>query len=598
MTHQNLRKKYLDFFAAHGHKTIPSASLVPENDPTTLFTGSGMQPMIPYLLGEKHPEGSRIVDIQRCFRGQDIEEVGDNRHDSFFEMMGNWSLGDYFKKEQQEWYWEFLTKELSFDPEKLHVTCFGGYKSISKDNESPEIWKAIGVPKERIHFYGEDKNWWSRSGTPQEMPIGEIGGPSSEIFYEFTHIEHNLRYGEKCHPNCDCGRFIEIGNCVFITYKKVAQDSFQELQQKNIDFGGGLERTLAAINNDLDIFKTSIFKTIIEAVEKVSGKKYGMDENLNISFRIIADHIKASVFLISDGVIPGNKERGYILRRLIRRAVRCGRKLGIESSFIRATVGAVIEIYGSVYPELAARKTTIENIIENEEEKFQRTVALGLKEFNKISIKGSISPSESFFLYESFGFPYELIEEEAKNQKIKVATKEEFDEEAETHKEQSRSTSKGMFKGGLADHSDMIVKYHTATHLLQAALRKVLGTHVRQEGSNITGERLRFDFSHPQKLTQEEIEGIEGLVNKQILEGIERKTETMTYDEAIKSGALAFFKERYPEKVTVFSFGDYSREICGGPHVENTKVLGKFTISKQESVAAGVRRIYAILKPS
>lgn len=592
MTHFELRQKFLNFFVKRGHKILPSTSLVPENDPTTLFTGSGMQPMIPYLLGAKHPEGTRIVDIQRCFRGQDIDEVGDNRHDSFFEMMGNWSLGDYFKEDQLAWYFEFLTKELGFDPKKLHVSCFEGNNLVPKDTESAEIWKSLGIPESRINYYGVHNNWWSRSGTPDQMPTGEIGGPDSEVFYEFD-IPHNSAYGKKCHPNCDCGKFLEIGNSVFITYQKQTDGSFKELKQKNVDFGGGLERTLPALSNNPDIFTTDLYQPIIKELERVSAHKYG--GALDREFRIITDHIKAAVFLISDGVIPSNKDRGYILRRLIRRSVRFGRTLGIESNFIKPTVGSAIKIYSEVYPELLGNCKLIEDTIENEESKFQRTISSGLKEFNKISAKGKISPRDAFFLYESFGFPYELIKEEAKVQKIDVASKDEFEKESDAHKEQSRSTGKGMFRGGLADHSEVITKYHTATHLLQAALRQVLGTHVHQEGSNITGERMRFDFSFERKLTENEIKKITEIVNDQIDQGLERKVETTTYEAAIKSGAMAFFKERYPDKVTVYSFGDFSKEICGGPHVENTKVLGKFTITKEESVAAGIRRIYATL---
>lgn len=595
MTHLELRCKFFDFWQQkpRNHVLIPSSPLVPENDPTTLFTGSGMQPLIPYLLSEPHPLGTRLVDIQKCFRGQDIDEVGDNRHDSFFEMMGNWSLGDYFKKEQLAWYFEFLTKVLGFDKDKLYVTCFEGYKKVPKDTESAEIWESLGIPRERIFYYGVEKNWWSRSGVPDAMPVGEIGGPDSEVFYEYSDVQHDRKYGEKCHPNCDCGRFIEIGNSVFIQYQKQKDGSFKELPQKNVDFGGGLERTLATLNDDPDIFKTDLYSPIIKILEEYSGKKY--DDGRH-GFRIIADHMKAAIFLISAGVVPSNKDRGYVLRRVIRRAIRFGRKLGIEKDLGIPVGEAVIEeVYRGVYP-LANDRKLVHQVISEEEKKFRRTIDAGLREFAKISGKREISAPDAFYLYESFGFPFELTEEEANNQGVKMASRKDFDEEAKRHQEQSRTASKGMFKGGLADHSEIVTKYHTATHLLQAALRKVLGDHVHQEGSNLTAERLRFDFSHGAKLTPEEIKKVEEIVNEKIQKDLQRKVETMTYDEAIKKGALAFFKERYPEKVTVYSFGDFSREICGGPHVENTAVLGKFKIIKEEAVAGGTRRIYAVLE--
>jgi len=604
MNHLDFRQKLFEFWTQppRNHTVVPSSSLVPENDPTTLFTGSGMQPMIPYLLGQPHPLGTRLVDIQKCFRGQDIEEVGDNRHDSFFEMTGNWSLGDYFKKEQIEWVFEFLTKVLKFDINKLHVTCFSGYKSIPKDDEAPEIWKGLGVSEDHIHYYAENKNWWSRSGKPQEMPIGEIGGPSSEIFYEFSHVKHDPKYGEECHPNCDCGRFLEIGNCVFITYQKTGDNEFTELKQKNIDFGGGFERTLAALNDNPDIFKTSLFSTIITSIEKISGCKYGEGETTDWSFRVVADHIKASTFLISEGVLPSNVDRGYVLRRLIRRAIRLSRNLGVSQNFIGKVVGSVVETYETVYPELKENVTKIVDVINAEETKFRNTLEKGLKEFEKISAKGSLSAEEVFYLYESFGFPYELSEEEAKLKKISIASREDFQKAFGEHKEKSRSASKGMFKGGLADNSEINTRYHTATHLLQAALRKILGTSVHQEGSNITNERMRFDFTFGEKMTAEQISQVEKIVNEQIEEDLIREVETQSYEEAIENGALAFFKERYPEKVTVYTFKNpktgevFSKEICGGPHVEHTNLLGKFSIMKEESVSAGVRRIYAKLE--
>lgn len=597
MTHFDLRKKYLNYWKEKPRSSveIPSSSLVPENDPTTLFTGSGMQPMIPYLLGAKHPLGTRIVDIQKIFRGHGVSsddtlEVGDNRHQTFFEHLGNWSLGDYFKREQLSWYFEFLTKVLGLNKNRLYVSCFEGSPESPRDEETAKIWKSLGIAENHVYYYGVKKNWWSRSGTPEQMPIGEIGGPDSETFYEFTNIKHDPKFGERCHPNCDCGRFLEIGNSVFITYQKQSDGSFKELAQKNVDFGGGLERTLMAVDDTPDTYKTDLFTKIIKSIENVSGKKYG--DKFDREFRIISDHIKAATFLISDHVFPSNKDRGYVLRRLIRRSIRFGRYLDIKNNFTEHIAKAVLETYREPYPELIQKQKTIFEVLTGEENKFQRTVENGLKELEKVSKKGSISAQDAFYLYESFGFPFEMTEEEAKNKNLSVASKSDFDEEVKKHQESSRSASKGMFKGGLADHSEIVTKYHTATHLLHAALRKILGEHVHQEGSNLTAERLRFDFSYPKKLGQEEIKKVEDLVNEQIKNGLEQKMEIMPYDEAIKSGALAFFKERYPEKVSVYNFGSFSREICGGPHIKNTKELKEFKIIKEESVSSGIRRIY------
>ena len=555
---------------------IPSSSLVPENDPTTLFTSSGMQPMMSYLLGAENPLGTRLADSQKCFRAQDIEEIGDNRQTTMFEMLGNWSLGDYFKEEQINWVFEFLTKELGLDLEKLHFTVFEGDNNFPKDTETVDIYKKLGVKESHIHFYGAKKNWWSRAGTPDEMPIGEPGGPDSEIFFEFNEVKHDVKFGEKCHPNCDCGRFLEIGNSVFMTYLKTNK-GFVPLAKKNIDFGGGFERMLAAVNNVPDIFKTDLYSKIILEIKNMLGKKYSDDPK---TFRIIADHIKASVFLISDGVIPSNKMQGYFLRRLLRRSLVKAR----NSDFTKVCQ-AVFETYKETDYFKNTDKENVYKVVSDEQNKFAKTLEEGLKKINLVS---------PFDLYQTYGFPIEVTQE-LFMEMGKELDKKTFDEQLKKHQELSRSSSEGMFKGGLADHSETVTKYHTATHLLQAALRNVLGNGVHQEGSNLTGERLRFDFSHPQKLTPEEIKKVEDLVNEAVKNNLPKKMETLTYEDAIKSGALAFFKERYPDKVTVYSFGDFSKEICGGPHVENTGVLGHFEVFKEESVSAGIRRIYAKL---
>ncbi|MBI3887691.1 alanine--tRNA ligase [Candidatus Microgenomates bacterium] len=574
MNHVELRKKYLEFWKNRNHAIIPSSSLVPENDPTTLFTGSGMQPMMPYLLGATHPLGTRLADSQKCFRAQDIEEIGDNRHTTMFEMLGNWSLGDYFKEEQINWVFEFLTKELYLDVKKLHFSVFEGDTNFPKDTETVSFYKKLGVKDSHIHFYGPKKNWWSRAGTPDEMPIGEPGGPDSEIFYEFTEVKHSPEFGENCHPNCDCGRFIEIGNSVFMTYLKTDK-GFIPLKKKNIDFGGGFERMLAAVNNVPDIFKTDLYSKIISEIESILGKKYLDDQK---TFRIIADHIKASVFLISDGVVPSNKMQGYFLRRLLRRSLVKAR----NSDFTKVCQ-AVFNTYEDTQYFKNTNKENVYKIVSDEQNKFAKTLEEGLKKINHVS---------PFDLYQTYGFPIEVTQE-LFTEMGKVLDKKTFDEQLKKHQELSRSSSEGMFKGGLADHSEIVTKYHTATHLLQAALRKILGDTVHQEGSNLTSERLRFDFNFARKITNDELKKIAELVNLQIEKGLEQKKETMTYEEALKSGAITFFKERYPEKVTVYTFGDFSKEICGGPHVENTKAIGKFEIIKEESVAAGIRRIYA-----
>ncbi len=617
MTTAEVRQKFLDFYTKRGHKVIPSAPLVPENDPTTLFTGSGMQPILPYLLGQPHPEGTRIADSQKSFRTGDIEDIGDNRHTTFFEMLGNWSFGDYFKQEQLSWMFEFLTSELGIDPKKLFVSTFRGDHAtkIEADDEAVQIWKDIFGSKEinaeyadlrsetdaaergmrdseRIFGYDVKKNWWSRSGTPDKMPAGEPGGPDSEIFYEFSDIEHDPKYGKHCHPNCDCGRFMEIGNNVFMQYKKNDDGSFSSLPQRNIDFGGGLERIVAASENVSDVFQIDVFKGLIATLEGLSAKDYG-DPLYTVAFRIVADHIRGAVFLIGDGVLPGNTEQGYFVRRLLRRAIRYWDKLGIKDAGISALVTPILSFYQDAYPETWNKREIIADEIAKEEERFRKTLSQGIKEFEK--------GRDPFILFSTYGFPFELTLELAKEKGIEVNLKE-FEQKMKEHQALSRSGSEKKFKGGLGDTSDKSLQYHTATHLLQQALRDVLGDKVGQKGSNITPERLRFDFTHSAKMTPDEIKRVEDIVNDKIKAAIPVNVTTLPKDEAIKTGAIHFFGEKYPDTVTVYYVGDnidtaYSKEFCGGPHVKNTAELaGVFKILKEEAVSAGVRRIKAVIE--
>ncbi|HEY4479114.1 MAG TPA: alanine--tRNA ligase [Candidatus Paceibacterota bacterium] len=597
-----VRTQYLEFWKSKEHKIIPSAPLVPQNDPTTLFTGSGMQPLVPYLLGAEHPEGKRLANSQKCFRAEDIEEVGDNRHTTFFEMLGNWSLGDYWKEEQLSGFFEFLTKEIKIPKEKLYVSCFEGDTSLNlpKDTESAEIWKKIGIPENHIFFYDAKKNWWSRSGTPDKMPVGEPGGPDSEVFYEFKSVEHDQKFGEKCHPNCDCGRFMEIGNSVFMQYKKTA-NGFQLLPRRNVDFGGGLERITAASNDSLDIFEIDALKDIKSVLEDLETKSPGRlaSKSALYSYRVVADHVRAVVFLISDGVTPSNIDRGYFARRLIRRAVRHLDLLGIGEGNLHRLVTPIARAYREAYPAVQEQALNIENEIKNEEDKFRKTLKAGLKEFEKLSTT-PISGKDAFMLFSTYGFPIDLSLDLAKEKAI-VIDIEGFKEEYKKHQDISRQGADKKFKGGLADTSEMSVKYHTATHVLHKALREVLGTHVEQRGSNITTERLRFDFAHPQKMTDEEKAAVEEIVNEKINAALPVNKVILKKEEAEKSGALHFFGEKYGDEVSVYFIGDslenaYSKEFCGGPHVTNTSVLGTFKIQKEEAVSAGVRRIKAILK--
>ncbi len=614
MTLDEVRTKYLEFFKARGHVIIPSSSLVPHNDPTTLFTGSGMQPMVSYLLGKDHPEGKRIADSQKAFRAEDIEEVGDNRHTTFFEMLGNWSLGDYFKQEQLTWCFQFLTEEISLDPTRLYVTAFIGDEgnNLPRDTESVEIWKRLFKAKgidakvgERIFYYEAKKNWWSRAGMPQQMPAGEPGGPDSEIFYQFDDSAHTdaekKKFGEDCHPNCDCGRFVEIGNSVFMQYIKQADGTFALLPKQNVDFGGGLERIVMAATNSRDII-AACHGPILEHLEKASGKKYRATESETKSFRIIADHVKAAVFLIADGVRPSNTEQGYFVRRLIRRAVRYADSLGITKSTLSQTVESVGKMYQDAYPELLQKKDDIQKIINEEEERFRRTLERGMREFERFARGGEMSAKDAFDLVTTYGFPLELIIEEAGERGIKQIDIEGFKELLKEHQELSRSGSEQKFKGGLADTSEKTTRLHTTHHLLLKALQMVLGLEVHQRGSNITDERLRIDFSWGQKMTDEQKKEVERIVNEKIAEDLPVIRTEMTKEDAEKLGAEHEFGAKYPDKVSVYSVGPlegaFSIEFCGGPHVEHTGELaesGTFKIIKEEAVAQGIRRIKAVL---
>ena len=634
MRSDEVRKKYLEFFEKRGHAIVPSFSLIPENDPTTLFTGSGMQPMLSFLLGEDHPLGIRVADSQKCFRAEDIEEVGDNRHTTFFEMLGNWSFGDYFNQEQLPWIFEFLTEEIGLDPKNLYVTVFFGDEknNLPRDTESASIWKKlfaekgieakeveigseenggqVGMQEGRIFYYDEKKNWWSRSGVPSNMPAGEPGGPDSEMFYDFG-TPHNKKYGEHCHPNCDCGRFMEIGNNVFMKYRKKSDGTFEELPKKNVDFGGGLERITAAANDNADMFAIDTLGAIIKEIETLSGKSYG-DEQYTKSFRIIADHLRGAVFMIGDGIVPSNTEAGYFTRRLLRRAVRYMDLIGMKENTLFTLVPILVEKYKEQYPNLLKKQTEIEKETQEEEKKFRKTLEKGLKMFDRLisnftpsdkTASLNISGKDFFDLFQTYGFPFEMTIEEIKNRGFLVDEKgmvHAFKEEMKKHQALSKAGAEQKFKGGLADQGEMSVKYHTATHLLHQALHEVLGAEATQKGSNITGERMRFDFAHPQKLTDDEKKQIEDLVNQKIKEALSITYQDLPLEEAKKIGATGLFGDKYGDVVRIYKIGDgdnlFSMEICGGPHVENTGELGHFSIKKEKASSAGVRRIKAVLE--
>ena len=625
MNAEDIRNAYLKFFADRGHAVIPRAPLVLQGDPTTLFTSAGMQPLMPYLLGETHPKGTRLVDSQTCLRSQDIEEVGDNRHTTFFEMLGNWSLGDYFKKDQIRWFWEFLTDVVGLDPKKLYVTTFIGYNEggIPRDEESVEVWKKLfsekgieaGVaeigseadgykkgmrPGQKIFLYDGDKNWWWRGSKIADMTPGEPGGPDSEVFYEFDFIEHDKKWGEHCHPNCDCGRFMEIGNSVFMEYLKT-ESGFEKLPKQNVDFGGGLERIAAAKLGDPDMFKTSLMWPIIEKLQELSGKDY---ETNTASMRVIADHLRAATFLAVDGCAPSNKEQGYVMRRLLRRAIRFSFDLGIEQNFLQEVVPVIADLYVADFPEVAENRETIIAVLVKEEKVFRQTLRKGLKEMGKF-VDDGLTGAELFTLYDTYGFPVELSTEEAFRQNIKLSDnwRDEFDGKMAEQRERSQTAAKGTFKGGLEGHDDIHLKYHTATHLLQSALREIYGPELRQHGSNITAERLRFDFNLDHKMTAEEIAKAEELVNGWISEDLPVKFTLYPTQQALDMGAIGPFGERYGDTVKVYQMGSddhiASLEICGGPHVDHTGQLAeggkKFKITKEEASSAGIRRVKAKL---
>ena len=578
-----IRNKYLKFFENHGHKIIDSAPLIPENDPSVLFTTAGMHPLVPYLLGEKHPAGKRLTDYQKCLRTVDIDEVGDNRHLTYFEMLGNWSLGDYFKEESIKMSYEFLTKELNIPVEKLSVTCFAGDEDAPRDEVSAKCWRENGIPEERIYYFGKDNNWWIAG---EEGPCG----PDTEMFYD-TGKEP---CSDHCDPSCDCGKYVEIWNNVFMEYFKSKDGKYSKLEQRNVDTGLGLERMAMLLQGKKTPYEIELFVPTMKKLEELQKV-----DNIN-SRRIISEHLRSSIIIISDGGRPSNIERGYILRRLLRRAIRHMNKLSIDLNELSTLIDICIDTMKEMYPELVDKKQIIKDVILEEKDKFVRTLQNGEKEFEKEaekaikSGKNIIDGKIVFNLYETYGFPMEMTVELAKEKGLEVDTKS-FDELFKEHQEKSRMGSEAKFKGGLAGQTENTIAYHTATHLLHKALQIVLGEHAKQKGSNITDERLRFDFSHPQKVTPEELQKVEDIVNEQIKRDLKVTCEEMTLEEAKNSGAIGLFENKYGEKVKVYTIGDFSKEICGGPHVEHTGVLGKFKIKKEEASSSGVRRIKAIL---
>ena len=603
MTSEEIREKYLAFFKKQKHVEIAASPLVLEADPTTLFTSSGMQQLVPYLMGEIHPKGKRLVDVQPVVRvhgkSDDLEEIGDLRHLSYFEMLGNWSLGDYFKVEQLPWVWEFLTKELDLDPKKLWVSIFEGGEGIDRDTESEKTWLSLGVPKNHIFAYGVEKNWWSRSGTPDQMPEGEIGGPTSEIFYEFPDVSHNSKYGELCHPNCDCGHFIEIGNSVFMQFVKKDEKRLVPLPANNIDFGGGLERLTQAVQDKPDAFTTDIFAEAVRRISEASGYSFGTDMTKDKHVRIVADHLRASVAIASYGIYPSNKLQGYVLRKLIRRALFHFHLLG------GSIKGGDFVHLAESFKHLVADDywVEVEKTLSGEGVKFGEALERGLSYLrNAINHGVTINGKFIFDLYQSYGFPGELALEILKENAIEVTPEitADFKTQFEAHRALSQTTSAGVFKGGLAGSEEIIKRLHTATHLMQAGLRKTLGEQIEQKGQHITAERARFDFSFSRKLTNEEVEVVEEYVNRVVALSLPVTRETLFFDEAKKAGALGFFTEKYGDGVDVYTVESddqtYSKEICGGPHVANTHEIGIFKIIKQEKAGANIVRVYATVK--
>ena len=579
-----IRNKYLNFFKNHGHKVIPSAPLIPENDPSVLFTTAGMQPLVPYLLGEKHPEGTRLTDYQKCLRTNDIDEVGDNRHLTYFEMLGNWSLGDYFKEESIAMSYEFLTKELGIPAEKLSVTCFAGDEDAPRDTLTAECWKKAGIPDERIYFYGKDDNWWIAG---EEGPCG----PDTEMFYD-TGKEP---CSDECQPSCDCGKYVEIWNNVFMEYYKSKDGTYSKLKQHNVDTGLGLERMTMLLQGKQTPFDTELFAPVMEKLAQLAK------EDSIESRRIVAEHLRASMMVICDGGRPSNVDRGYVLRKLIRRMSRHLNKLQIDLNELAGLIDLNIDILKDMYPDLEKNRDTIKQVIIEEKDKFMKTLAHGEKEFNKAAQrakqenKNIIDGQTIFKLYETYGFPPEITADLAGEQGFKIDLTE-FDKLFKEHQEKSRIGSEQKFKGGLAEQNEITTAYHTATHLLNAALKVVISKDIHQKGSNITSDRMRFDFSCDHKLTDEEKQKVEDLINEWIKQDLPVKVETMKKEDAVKSGAECMFIEKYPDEVTVYTIGDVSKEICGGPHVKHTGELGHFKIKKEEASSAGVRRIKAILE--
>jgi alanyl-tRNA synthetase len=580
---------YLEFFKERGHAIIASASLIPEDDPSALFTSAGMHPLIPYLLGQPHPQGKRLANVQKCIRTTDIEDVGDNTHLTFFEMLGNWSLGDYWKKEAITWSYEFLTskKYLGFDPAKLSVTVFAGDDDSPRDDEAAEAWRSVGIPEERIYFLGKEDNWWI---------AGNSGpcGPDTEMFIEVDEVP---KCGKDCRPNCECGHYVEVWNDVFMMYFKSEEGVYTPLKQQSIDTGMGVERTIAMLQGVPSVFETEAFVPLIEHIKEISPKKEFSEHDNNL-IRIIADHVRSAIMIMADDrqIAPSNVEQGYIVRRLLRKAIHSADRLEIGKGFMAGLTDIVVNMFKDVYNEVERNKEFILKNLEAEEKKFRNTLTKALRRFDKIyEDTGTITGQDAFLLFTSFGLPLEMTRDLARERGVVIDMKE-FTKQFEEHREISRTATQGKFKGGLADHSEDITRLHTATHLLQAALRKVLGDSVQQNGSNITRERLRFDFTFPRKMTPEEIEQVEKLVNDVIEKDLAVDHSFMPYDDAIGKGALAFFKENYGEVVSVYRVGDFSMELCGGPHVEHTGVLGKFKITKQEKIGAGILRVKAILE--